>query len=147
RGRLDDADRRLASIRPTVGRLNEPQSTGALHACLAELAIWRRERSLARAAIADGLKAVCDAEDAPQVLRLCAYGLRAEADEAQGLADRGQGDSAAATMAREIGGDLWHRAEQTSTGPDDAPPLPEVSVLRLLCETEHARLHGADDAD
>jgi len=146
-GRFDNADRRLASIRPTVARLNEPQSTGALHACLAELAIWRRERGPARTTIADGLKAVCDAEDAPQVLRLCAYGLRAEADEAQRLSDLGQGDSGPARTARDVGDDLWTRAEQAGTGPDGAPPLPEVSVLTLLCRAEHARLHGSNDPD
>jgi DNA-binding CsgD family transcriptional regulator len=145
RGRLDEATRRLSANGQTVEKLREPQSTGAWYACTAELALWRGQRDAVRRAIADGLRAVEDVEDAPQLLRLCALGLRAEADEAQRLSALAFGDPAATVAARTVGADMHSRAEQAATAQDGAPLLPEVSVLLLQCAAERGRLDGRSD--
>jgi DNA-binding CsgD family transcriptional regulator/tetratricopeptide (TPR) repeat protein len=142
RGRFDAADARLDGIRQTVQRLNEPQSTGAWHACVAELAIWRRQHEHARTAIMDGLQVVREAEDVPQVLRLCAVGLRAEADEAQRLAALGTAAPAVSTT----GAELLGRAEQAVEATVGQPVLPEVLVLARQCRAEWSRLDSGSDA-
>jgi DNA-binding CsgD family transcriptional regulator/tetratricopeptide (TPR) repeat protein len=142
RGRFESAAVRLDGTRQTVQRLNEPQSTGAWHACVAELAIWRRHHVAARAAILDGLRVVRAAEDVPQVLRLCAVGLRAEADEAQRLAALGTtGPTVSGT-----GADLLGWAEQAVEAMAGQPVLPEVLVLARQCRAEWSRLEGGSDA-
>jgi DNA-binding CsgD family transcriptional regulator/tetratricopeptide (TPR) repeat protein len=144
RGHFDQAERRLTASRQTVQLLKEPQSTGAWHACLAELSIWRRRHEQARVAIAEGLRAVSEAEDAPQVLRLCACGLRAEADEAERLAAFRPAQLA---TIRAVGAELADRARQAAAPAGGAPVLPEVSVLEQQCLAEWSRLAGASDAE
>jgi DNA-binding CsgD family transcriptional regulator/tetratricopeptide (TPR) repeat protein len=147
RGRLDEARERLDANRETLHLLKEQVSTGTWYACRAELAIWQRDHATVRSTIAQGLAAVGDAEDAPQVLRLCSYGLRAEADEAQRLSAMGGAESLAAALVREIGADLTRRAERVARPDDDTPVLPEVSVLALQCRAERSRLDGLGDGE
>jgi DNA-binding CsgD family transcriptional regulator len=142
RGRFSQAEARLGAARAIVQQLGEPQSAGTWHTCFAELAIWCREYDRARDAILDGLTAV-GGEDAPQVLRLCAYGLRASADEVQRIVAVG---GSAATV-RQLGTRLWHRAEEATRVSAGQPALPEVSVLAQQCLAERLRLDGAPDAD
>ena len=146
RGRFERAEHLIASAQEAVGRLEESEYSADIYSCLAELAIWRRDHRAARRAIADGLRAVADSEDAPQVLRLCVLGLRAEADEAQRLAALNRAGSADVDAVRATAAEVSARAEAQAGGDGSRPLLPDVPVLVRQCRAERLRAEGADDA-
>jgi DNA-binding CsgD family transcriptional regulator len=144
RGNFGEADRRLADIGRAMSQMQAPQLTGPHYAALAELAIWRHRPDEARGAVADGLAAFGNLQDDAQALRLCAFGLRAEADEAQRLAARGHRDAALAEV-RARAGAFVNRVVKIADGEPVERMLPEVAALWLECRAEQARLDGTAD--
>ncbi|MCL9759569.1 AAA family ATPase [Frankia sp. AiPa1] len=158
RGRFVDAEARLEAARVSAGRVRESQFAGQWHGCRAELAIWRAEHDVARAAVLAGLDAV--SEDAPLTLYLCALGLRAEADRVHpGLVARrrspghtpvppavdqqvlAEGDDRAGLAPAAAGFVDRVRAVIRDLPPR---PLPDVAALHLQCRAEQARGRGQD---
>jgi tetratricopeptide (TPR) repeat protein len=153
-GRFDLAEARLkahlavhlAPTAPGSARLTDPQFQGSSHAWLAELAIWRHDRRAARAAVDDGIRHVAEVEDDQLAVRLCALGLRAEADEAERRL--AAGDDAAVQAARSSGAELVGRARRLMERPTrQGPVLPEATWAAALCEAEHSRLLGRSIPD
>jgi tetratricopeptide (TPR) repeat protein len=147
-GRFDLAEAQLIShlqthLTPsaTASRLTDPQFQGSLHAWLAELMIWRGDRQTARAAIDEGLRLIAQSEDDRLAGRLCALGLRADADEAEQA--RSVGDREAEEAALSSGAALLDRVRRLARRPGrQGTELPEATWAALLCEAEHARLQG-----
>jgi hypothetical protein len=117
----------------------EPQFVGPLHACLAELALWRGDRDAARAAVREGLRLLADSEEEQVLVRLCALGLRAEADEVED--PRAARAATGVEEARSTGAALVDRARRLVGAPAGRDGvLPRARVLLEVCEAERARL-------
>ncbi|MFG2109859.1 helix-turn-helix transcriptional regulator [Micromonospora chersina] len=141
RGHVADAERHLATARELLAVRPETQLVGPLHAAAAELALWRGEAAATRSAVHDGLDALDGVEDTPQVLRLVALGLRAEADHHERLLARSRGTATGDTDAGERVEALWRRVCDLA----GQPLLPEAAALAALAGAEYARFH--DEAD
>jgi DNA-binding CsgD family transcriptional regulator len=127
RGEFDEAQDLVEPFRRDEDSVRHPQFGGPLHACLAELAIERGDAVTARAALDAGIAVARAGEGNVVLLRLCALGLRLEADEGVPEPDR------SARLAELVG-----FPEQ------DKPELPEAAALRLQCAAEHKRVSRSD---
>jgi DNA-binding CsgD family transcriptional regulator len=114
---------------------------GALHACLAEQALYAGDLLGAASEIADGLAVLAGAELAEEEIRLLAIGAWAAAD----LAVRPE-------SARPPGlGARWHSLEGTFADRAEAiagqhgPTQPEVAAFGAQAAAEHARKQRSDD--
>jgi DNA-binding CsgD family transcriptional regulator/tetratricopeptide (TPR) repeat protein len=144
RGRLDDAQRSLELLDACARRTTDPMALAHVQAATAELAIWKADHAAARAAVARGLDLLKGTEENHLALRLCAIGLRAEADEAERAVARKDAGRAADT--RRAGEALLNRARAAAAGPGAG--FPEAHAHALTCEAEATRLgspadHGA----
>ncbi|HKT03486.1 MAG TPA: AAA family ATPase [Rugosimonospora sp.] len=138
RGQFDTVDRILTDL-GDGGAVRQPQFLGSLHACAAESAIWRGQYDVANAAVAEGLRALGVAEHKIVRLRLCAVGLRNEAEEwlrRSALPDTAKPDLAPVRSAMDS---LAAQAERLADAAN-GPKLPEVDALLLLCRAEHHRI-------
>jgi DNA-binding CsgD family transcriptional regulator/tetratricopeptide (TPR) repeat protein len=137
RGRLDRAAEALANAFTASERVTDPLYLGLLQAASAELAIWQGNLEAARAAVAAGIDIVDKGEDGQLLARLCALGIRTEADQVTVLLGR-QPDgfvSAGQRLLDWANGvserlQLRHRA------------FPELEVHLATCEAEQARLES-----
>lgn len=138
RGRFDDAEPLLATVRASARASREPQLIGSLYACLTEQAIWQRDQPAARAAVDEGLAVIGESEHLIGVLRLCALGLRVEVDEWLRLSMLPRTTDEERERTRSAIDMLTARAEKLGS-PDDRSTLPDVEALTLLCSAERAR--------
>ncbi|MEU4242442.1 AAA family ATPase [Actinoplanes sp. NPDC026619] len=135
RGATAEAAAHLATARGLLTENPESHVAGPLYAAAAELALWQRDTAAARSAVRDGLAAIGGAEDTAQILRLCALGLRAEADEHARATDRARGATAADADSAERVRALADRA----TGAESGVLLPETAALSRLVRVERDR--------
>lgn len=129
RGEFAQARELLASIE-NVEHGADPRFLGPLHTVRAELALG--EGDLARAAreVDRGVAAVRDSENALELLRLCAAGMRCAADQAA-TDPRG-----AARAGDHLARLAWDARQKASTV--------EIEQLVELCGAERQRIRGAD---
>lgn len=144
RGSFEAADDLLAAIRDAARDNDDPRFVGPLHACAAELAIWRQDLGTAHREVDTGLAAVATVENVLVLLRLCAVGLRAAADECVRLdalpAEERAGRAAATGRADRLVA-LVDRAV-----PDPPADPTETTALWRLCHAEYARAAGTETA-
>jgi tetratricopeptide (TPR) repeat protein len=141
-GRFDLASTHIETARRASSYLAEPDFLGPFHTCLAEVAIWRNGYEEAKAAVEQGLRYLEGSEDRRMVLRLCAVGIRAEADEAERA--QGSGSRLRVESAEAAGAALLARARTMAPG---GGGLPEDRCLAWLCEAERSRLEGRSNPD
>ena len=143
-GRLDQAAAHLQAARQTSPNFHDPYFVGPLHAALAELAIWQGDPGAAKAVIRDGLQLIAASEASSLLLRLCAIGMRAEADEVERqhltqpvlrIDTAWRAGATLLSQARELSRELSRRGL--------VPP--EARAWRLVCEAEHSRLQARAD--
>jgi ATP/maltotriose-dependent transcriptional regulator MalT len=124
RGQYAEAYHRLEQVREFAASVQQPQFTAAIHTSVAEMGVWNREYEKARAAVAEGLDAIGDTEHPIARLRLCALGLRNEAD-----AGSTNVDGLMAEVSRVV-------------GPNNQQVLPDVAALLRQCQAERSRVDG-----
>jgi DNA-binding CsgD family transcriptional regulator len=131
RGAFPQARELLASIE-NVEHGEDPRFLGPLHAIRAELALGEGDPVRAADEVARGVAVVRGAENALEVLRLCALGMRCAADRAavdpKGAAATGDQLARLVAAAR----------QRSSTA--------EIDQLVELCRAERQRIRGADTA-
>jgi DNA-binding CsgD family transcriptional regulator/tetratricopeptide (TPR) repeat protein len=130
RGRFDEASRLLGVVQESGASIREPQFVGALRACEAEQAIWERKYDVARRAIAGCFGVIGESENVVVLSRLCALGLRIEAD------DRSRARPAAVE-------EIIRRLDGLSRLGDLAF-LPDARALQAQCAAERERFAGND---
>jgi ATP/maltotriose-dependent transcriptional regulator MalT len=146
RGEFAEAQRLLDKVRDGSAAVGQPWFVAGLHACAAELAIWQHQPDAARQAVRAGLAALADGDSPLESLRLCALGMRNEADEARridAMPRRARADlrPASSTMDELVG---W--LERLSAQVDSSK-LTEIAVLLDLCRAESARADGKDSPE
>jgi DNA-binding CsgD family transcriptional regulator/tetratricopeptide (TPR) repeat protein len=137
RGRLEQAQQLLDMIRIRTGE-PDPRFESPFYACAAELALWRGDGAAAARAISAGLDAAQAVAEPLSLLRLCAVGLRAAAEEASTA-------GAGARIARN--GHVHALMSFVGRASRMNEQGPELSAQLRLCETEHKRIRGVDTAD
>jgi ATP/maltotriose-dependent transcriptional regulator MalT len=140
RGRLVEAERSLDLVNTRARRTTDPMALAHLAAATAELAIWKGDHDGARAAVRRGLDLLAGTEEDHLAIRLCALGLRAEADEVE-RAHRREGSQV--NDARRVGELLVTRAREATARPSAA--FPEARAHALSCEAEYRRLSSGFD--
>jgi predicted ATPase/DNA-binding CsgD family transcriptional regulator len=140
RGRFDAA---RAHLELAAATLREDRGVGVYDASVAELALWERRLTDAEDAVRHGL-ARGSARSAAQIrVRLCAVGLRAQADLAALARARRDGDAVARrlALARKLLAAGRRAAAKASA------VTPTAAGWSALAEAEHARAHGAAQPD
>lgn len=137
RGDFDRATHLIEEARTSGTAVRQPQFIGSVHAGLAEIAIWQDRPDDAAAAVVAGLAAVGDADNQVVKLRLCAIGLRNEAD------DRARQNALRANSRDRRTEPLATVALNLAGGEAGDQPLREVAALRRLCAAESHRPGGA----
>ncbi|WP_178379740.1 helix-turn-helix transcriptional regulator [Cryptosporangium aurantiacum] len=145
-GRFAEAERELDTAARLCERRWEPHLLGALHAGRAELALWQGDPAAARAAVRAGLDSVGDSREPALVLRLCAVGLRAEADESFRAVTLARAPAARPDVTEQTQR-LLACADAIVASFGDRPLLPEGSALRLLGAAEVARQRAEPGED
>ncbi|GAA2634597.1 LuxR family transcriptional regulator [Dactylosporangium fulvum] len=135
RGRFDEADEMLEPLLTDAAGA-DPRFLSPLAACRAELALWRADPAAARRAVQEGLAAVRGTQHTLSLLRLCATGLWAAADEALRRAAGGAA-SADGHLA-----DLGHLID----GVAEPEAGTEPHAWREQCRAELARAADRDGA-
>jgi len=135
RGRLRDAERGLDLVNARARRTTDPMALANLLAATAELAVWKGDHDGARATVRRGLDLLAGSEEDHLAIRLCALGLRAEADEVERASRR---EASQVSDARRAGELLLARAREATARPSAA--FPEAKAHALTCEAEYARL-------
>ena len=132
RGEFDAARAHLDAARVT---LPEDHVFGLYDAYLAELALWERRWTDADAAIRDGLARAGRREAAQFRVRMCAQGLRAQAELAAFARARRDADAVRSwlTRARTL------IADARSTAAEASALMPNVEVWLATAEAEYAR--------
>jgi DNA-binding CsgD family transcriptional regulator/tetratricopeptide (TPR) repeat protein len=122
----------------------DPQNAAPVFAGLAEAALWDGHPAEARAAVADGLKALATAEEPFWVTELCRTGLAVEAATAeQARARHAEGEE---RTARELAAGLLDRASAIAGAPE-VLPTPTVQANLRSAEAEWSRVTGQSDPD
>ena len=116
---------------------DDPRITGAVHACLAEQALYDDDLVTAASEVAAGLSELNDAELAEEEARLVAAGARIAADLARLPSQARPRDARWPALATTFAS----RAE--AIGGRHAQP--EVAAYCALAAAEHAREEGTDD--
>jgi DNA-binding CsgD family transcriptional regulator len=122
----------------------DPQNATPVFAGLAEATLWDGRLAEARAAVADGLEVLADAEEPYWTTELCRTGLAVAAAQAE-LA-RARHADAEERAARELADDLVDRARAATAAPD-VRPTPAVAANQLTAEAEWSRAAGPGDPD
>lgn len=144
RGSFDAANDLLSAVRQAARHNDDPRFVGPLHACAAELAIWRGDLGAAHAEVSAGLAAVAGVENALVLLRLCAVGLRAAADECLRLGAMPVGERTGLAAAVERADGLLALVDRAI--PEEPADPAEVTALWRLCRAERARAAGTETA-
>jgi tetratricopeptide (TPR) repeat protein len=140
-GRFDESRQHLQRALRTSAHLREPQFLGPLYSCLAEHAIWRQDRRAAATAVREGLRLLADSEAEQLAIGLCALGIRAEADEAEGALEARA--IIRAEAARSAGAALLDQAQQLIEQlARRGAVLPVGRAMLGVCQAEHTRLEG-----
>jgi ATP/maltotriose-dependent transcriptional regulator MalT len=138
RGEFDAVDESVARLREAGEAVRQPQFIGSVYAYTAEAAIWRGRYEPAREAVTEGITALVGTEHHAMLLRLCALGLRNEADE--WLRRRALPGTAKADLATiESTMDSLVAMADSQRGTGAGPALPDVTALLRLCEAERDR--------
>ena len=116
----------------------EPDAAQDYYSLRAELSLWEGDLDAAAAAV-DGGRAAEIGSDPPFLARLCALGLRAEADRIQ-LASA-QRDRAVVESARRRATTLRREAQTRGIG------SPDVAAWRAAADAEHSRALGRADPE
>jgi DNA-binding CsgD family transcriptional regulator/tetratricopeptide (TPR) repeat protein len=146
-GRHDEAGRRLASVRPLLGRVVEAQLLGPLAEAAAEMALSGGDPAAARTEIANVFGRVAPTPGYISRLGpLLALGVRTEADLSE--VARAQHDDEALEASRAIAAgyvDTMRGLQEAAAG--GLPNfLSQADAWLALCAAEFARLEGLDDA-
>ncbi|WP_275423832.1 helix-turn-helix transcriptional regulator, partial [Virgisporangium ochraceum] len=144
RGRFEQAEQLVQAVRRVAGSTVQPALAGAMAAYTAEIQLWRGKPDAARTAVADGLRVTGAAENAELTLRLCALGLRAEADEHDRIRAVPRQRATAVDPVRQRAAELIAMVRGIGTDP---PLLPEAEAVRRQCLAEHSRVDATDPAD
>jgi DNA-binding NarL/FixJ family response regulator len=152
RGEFEAAHEHLAA---GARALDEPSAAPYHAAVAAELALWTGDPAAATAAIDAGLRSTGATGKAFLTVRLCALGLRAEADRAEagrakadaGRAEAGRTKAEAGRAEADAGrvGDLLDRATEAAGAAVGITP--EAPAWRALAEAEHDRAAGRHVAE
>ncbi|HEX8096219.1 helix-turn-helix transcriptional regulator, partial [Jatrophihabitans sp.] len=137
RGDYSQARELLASIE-NVEHGEDPRFLGPLHTVRAQLAMGERHLDRAAVEVARGVAAVQEGENALELLRLCAVGMRCAADRAS----RPKALERDRTAAMAVGDHLARLAR--SAVPES--PSAETVQLVALCRAERQRIQGRDTA-
>src|SRR5262249_53640358 len=141
------AVRRLASVRPLLGRVVEGQLLGPLAEAAAEMALARGDPAMARTEIAVVFERLMPTPGYISRLGpLLALGVRTEADVSEVARARHDADTLAASRAIAAGYvDTMRELQQAAAG--GLPNfLSQADAWLALCAAEFARLEGVDDA-
>ncbi|GIF73000.1 ATP-binding protein [Asanoa siamensis] len=131
RGDYAQAGKLLASI-DEVPLPADPRFVGPLHVVRAELALAAGDLARAADEVLRGVDAVSGGENALELLRLCAVGMRCAADWAATEPGRAAG--------------LGDRLANAAWAPGQRPSTDEVRRIVELCAVERQRIRGADTA-
>jgi DNA-binding CsgD family transcriptional regulator/tetratricopeptide (TPR) repeat protein len=134
RGELEAARAHLEAARPA---LREDHGLGLYDGFLAELALWERRWTDAEAAVEEGLSRARPREAAQMRVRLCAMGLRAQAELAAIARARRDADAARDRLsrARKLLGAARDAAEASAV-------TPTTAGWGDLAEAEYERARG-----
>jgi DNA-binding CsgD family transcriptional regulator len=145
RGRLDLARASLDEALASARGVTDPMTLGDLYAMWAELAIWSGDHQAARAAVASGLRTLSASDEVHLELRLCALGIRCEADQVERLPTR-----RAVAELTEIGAaasSLLTRAQAlAAVTAESSACFPEARINAMACLAERSRLDRRPDA-
>lgn len=143
RGAFPQARTLLASIE-NVEHGRDPRFLGPLHAVRAELALWDDDLVRAADEVRRGVSAVRGGENALEVLRLCALGMRCAADQAAAnpMEAAALGDQLALLASETLR--QWDARQQTDARRQS--PARELDQLAALCKAERQRIQGSDTA-
>jgi DNA-binding CsgD family transcriptional regulator len=144
RGRLDEAGESLAAARRSALGVTDPLVLGHLHAAAAELALWEGHDLAARAVVGEGIRTLVGTEEDQLLLRLCALGVRAEADRAERTPPRRAATELPAIRA--AAATLLTRAEAVAAAAESSASFPEARIHAMTCVAERFRLEGRSDA-
>ena len=144
RGRLDDAAESLRAARGLANGVTDPLALGHLHAVAAELALWANDPETAGVAVAAGLQAASGSEEDHLVLRLCALGIRAEADRVEQIGSRRRAGELASIRA--AASPLLDRVGALAGASGSSAGFPEAQINVRACHAERSRLDGDPDA-
>ena len=134
RGEFHQAHDLLASIEH-VEHGQDPRFLGPLHAIRASLALAENNHALAVDEVTRGVEAIRSGENALELLRLCALGMKCAADQAAvGEADRATAMVTGDWLAQH-GWDAAH-----------SPASAEITQLVRACQAERLRIRSADTA-
>jgi DNA-binding CsgD family transcriptional regulator len=135
RGHLDVVERLIAQVE--AANQTDPHFLAALHACRAELMLWRDgDADAALSAVEQGLALLDGGENSDDYLRLCVVGARAAAD----LRTRHPGDERAEERSRAL-------AEHTPRFDPEASLPAELEAVLRQCDAERERAFGRDGAE
>ncbi|MFI5707055.1 AAA family ATPase [Kribbella sp. NPDC051620] len=137
RGEYDQARELLASI-ATLELGEDPRFLGPLHTVRAELALGEGRLIQAVDEVKGGVAAVRGSDNALELLRLCAVGLRSAADQATRQGAREQDQTAAMVSGDWLAHEGWDARPKRTTA--------EMKQLMLLCEAERQRIRRSDSA-
>ncbi len=137
RGESDCARRHLEAASQAAV---EPEAAQDYYSLVAELALWEGDPEAAAVAVDSGRAADAGSAPPPFVARLCALGLRAEADRIQVAAARG--DRAVVERSRRRAGALLRAARSA-----EAVWTPDVTAWQAVADAEHSRVDGRSDPD
>jgi DNA-binding CsgD family transcriptional regulator/tetratricopeptide (TPR) repeat protein len=110
--------------------------------CLAEASLWDARLPDVRAAVADGLAALADAEEPYWITQLCRTGLAVEAAAAEQA--RGQRSGGGNQAIRERAAGMLHRIRSVISAPD-VVLTPALAASVLTAEAEWSRVDGPSD--
>jgi DNA-binding CsgD family transcriptional regulator len=144
RGDLEGARADLTWILDLSQRSLDPQDSAPTLARLAMVATWEGNLEETRAAVADGLALLDEADEVHMVTDLCLAGLAAEAAIAERATARH--DEKAHDQASRIATGLLNRA-RTATRADGAAVSGGVRARLLTAEAEWSRVAGHGDPD
>jgi ATP/maltotriose-dependent transcriptional regulator MalT len=133
-GDLASAEERLERAVRCAEGTTDPMALADLLAVTAELAICRQDHAEVRSAVSRGLALLENTEEDHLAIRLCALGLRSEAD-------RGRRGRAGSSGTVDL---LIRRARDALTGPTAC--FPEAHANGLTCQAEYNRAVAGRDA-
>lgn len=135
RGRFEQARARLRTTRRLLVNMNEPQFLDPITLTEISLALWERQHDAASALVQETWEVPRDERG---LARLCALGIRVEADRA--LRARASGAADVEEQAIRLGSEIEERCALPTTR------LPEVRALQRSVAAEASRLRGHSDS-
>jgi DNA-binding CsgD family transcriptional regulator/tetratricopeptide (TPR) repeat protein len=138
RGDFDAAGRHLEAGAQAA---REPEAATFYHCLVGELAVWEGRIVDAAIAVDDGLSLATSPVTARFRARLCALGLRSEAERAQLAAARGAG-----TIAHDARRRARRLLDEAKVSASEAVAVsPDTAAWTAIAEAEHSRVEGRAD--